>query len=275
MARIVMLSSWVAHGHVGLCAAAPAVQALGHGVTQLPTTILSNHPGWPRVAGAPLPAPRIAAMIEALAGNGWLAGVDAVLTGYLPTPAHVDLAVGLIERLQAGGARPRVVVDPVLGDDPGGLYIAEDAARALRDSLVPLAGILTPNRFELGWLTGLRADDPEGVLTAAQALRAGSGARVLVTSTPVSADETGVLGVDTDGARLWRSPRRAGVPHGVGDVFAGLVAAGLTPGAALGHLAALIEASLGHDHLQIAEAAAEWTGARPLVAEDMPGVTEG
>ncbi|MGC9419866.1 MAG: bifunctional hydroxymethylpyrimidine kinase/phosphomethylpyrimidine kinase, partial [Rhodovulum sp.] len=160
MARIVMLSSWVAHGHVGLSAAAPAVQALGHGVTQLPTTILSNHPGWPRVAGAPLPAPQIAAMIEALAGNGWLAGVDAVLTGYLPTPAHVDLAAGLIERLRTGDVRPRVVVDPVLGDDPDGRYIAADAARALRDRLVPLADILTPNRFELGWLTGLRAVDP-------------------------------------------------------------------------------------------------------------------
>ena len=52
MARILILSSWVAHGHVGLSAAAPALQALGHEVTQLPTTVLSNHPGWPHVARA-------------------------------------------------------------------------------------------------------------------------------------------------------------------------------------------------------------------------------
>ena len=83
MPRILILSSWVAHGHVGLCAAVPALQALGLSAMQVPMCVLSNHPGWPHVAGRPLPVDQAEAMLQALRANGWLAGCDAVLTGYM------------------------------------------------------------------------------------------------------------------------------------------------------------------------------------------------
>ena len=130
--RVLMLSSWVARGHVGLSAGAPALQLLGHEVTQLPTVILSNHPGFPHVAGRPVPVEQIAAMTEALAANGWLDTHDALLTGYLPTPDHVAFAAGLAERLKRAGAR--ITVDPVLGDAPKGLYLPLPVAEALRES---------------------------------------------------------------------------------------------------------------------------------------------
>ena len=48
-----------------------------------------------------------------------------------------------------------MLVDPVLGD-AGRLYVAQETAEAIRDRLIPLADIATPNLFELGWLTGAR-----------------------------------------------------------------------------------------------------------------------
>ncbi|MFC2970286.1 PfkB family carbohydrate kinase [Acidimangrovimonas pyrenivorans] len=259
---MLILSSWVAHGHVGLSAAAPALQLLGHQVTQLPTILLSNHPGWPHVSGSPVPVAQLAAMLEALAVNGWLAAQDAVLTGYLPTAAHVEFAVDLVRRLRALETPPRVVVDPVLGDNPKGLYVPRAVATALRDRLVPEADILTPNAFELGWLSAAPTDTLDD---AAEAGRRLSGrCRVLMTSAPVAPDGIGVLELDHDAPRLWAAPRRAGVPHGVGDVFSALIAAGLSTGAALGHLDALIAASLDAPHLRIAEAAPRWTAAAPL-----------
>lgn len=266
-----MLSSWVASGHVGLSAAAPAVQILGGEVTQLPTTILSNHAGWPHRHGGPLAVGQIWAMVDALEANGWLAGHDALVTGYLPSPEHVDLAARLIDRMRRASERLRVVVDPVLGDDPKGLYVAPEIAAAVRDRLVPLADVLTPNRFELSWLSGRPVDDLSAAQAAARRLLAGKVQEVLVTSVPVSATETGVMAVSHDSARLWASPLRTGVPNGVGDVFSGLVAAGLTTGAALGHLAALIDASLGKDHLKIAQSAPHWTGAGPVEPVTLPG----
>ena len=154
MSRVLIMSSWTSVGDVGLAAAAPVLQALGHDVTQLPTIILSNHPAWPRFAGQTMAPERLAEMIDALDANGLLDGHDALLTGYLPSAAHVALACDIVDRLARRGPRPKVVVDPILGDDPKGLYLAEEAALAVRDSLLPLADIMTPNCFELGWLTG-------------------------------------------------------------------------------------------------------------------------
>lgn len=261
MAQILILSSWVAHGHVGLSAAAPVLQALGHGVTQLPTTVLSNHPGWPHVAGAPVPVAQLQDMIGALEANGWLADHDAVLLGYLPTPDHVALAVDLAQRARKAGAR--VIVDPILGDLPKGLYLPGDAAQALRDDLAPLADVLTPNLFELGWLTDARVDRLDKVQKAAEVLLERTG-EILVTSAPLGQGTTGVLRVAADGVRSFPTALRNGVPHGVGDVFSALIAAGLMPGAALGHLSALIDASLHRPHLQIVDAAPNWIRATPL-----------
>lgn len=271
MARIVVLSSWVAHGHVGLSAAAPALQALGHTVTGLPTVILSNHPGWPRVAGHPVPVEALEDMLAAIDGNGWLDGADAILTGYLPTAAHVRFACAAIERVRARAPGCRVVVDPILGDHPDGLYIAEAAAFAIRDRLVRLADVLTPNGFELGWLTGQRCATPGEVLAAAERLLGmGTAQSVLATSVPLSPRETGVLEAGARHAALYPVPRLEGVPHGVGDVFAAFAAAGLGTGTALGLLQALIRASAGAGHLRIAEAAAGWTLALPLAPDAIP-----
>jgi pyridoxine kinase len=270
MAHVLILSSWVASGHVGLCASVPAVQALGHTVTQVPTVMLSNHPGWPHVAGQQVPVGQILGMVAALDANGWLADHDALLIGYLPTPEHVALACDLVLRLRRQAETgPRVVVDPVLGDMPEGLYLPEPVATAMRDRLVPLADVLTPNRFELGWLTGLPVDTLDQARTAAVALRNQSRAQsVICTSAPLGSGATGLLDVAPQGAHIYRTPLREGVPKGVGDVFAGLIAAGRTPGQALGCLASLIDASLHAPHLRIFQSAPVWTRAAPANAKE-------
>lgn len=268
MAHILALSSWVAQGHVGLSAAVPVLQALGHTVTQLPTVRLSNHPGFAHVAGSRTEPDALRAMVTALAQNELLAPVDTLLTGYLPSAAHVDLAVELIDRFGRGAAR--VVVDTVLGDHPKGLYIAPEAAEAVRDRLVPVADVLTPNAFELAWLTGTDTQTLAAAAEAARGLSArASGAEVLLTSAPFEGDHTGVLAVTPEGAEAFpvpRAPRAHLVPHGVGDVFSALVAAGLPTGQALGHLQDLIARSLDAPHLRIAEAAALWSKASPVQA---------
>lgn len=266
MSTVLLLSSQVAYGHVGLSAGAPVLRRLGHRVTPLPTVMLSNHPGWPHVAGMRTPVETLRAMVDALADNGWLAAHDTLLTGYLPTPDHVALAADLVARLRAANPAARVVVDPVLGDLPKGLYIDAAAAEAIRDGLVPLADVLTPNAFELGWLSGLDPDSPKlaslhGAECLARALA--PAAHVLVTSPPMGAGQTGVLSVRPEGSAIFRMPQLSGVPHGVGDVLAALVAGGCAPGAALGHLSALIAQSLHADHLRIAETADFWAAAPP------------
>lgn len=267
---ILMMSSSVAFGHVGLSAASPAVQQLGVRTTLLPTVLYSNHLGLPHIAGGPIPPGQLDEMIDAIDGNGWLSGHGTLLLGFMPSVAHVELAARLAARLRRMVPEARVVLDPILGDHPGGLYVPVEVGHALRDQLLSLADVLTPNRFELGWLTGAPTDTLAEAAQAAQLLRDKAGGAVVHgTSAPVSDTETGVLSLDDDGMQLHGHPLHQGVPHGVGDIFAGFIAAGLSPAAALGHLQALVEESLGHPHLRIAETADIWTAAAPLPARHM------
>src|SRR5688572_14290127 len=81
MARILALSSHVAFGSVGLTAIVPALQALGHEVVALPTVVLSNHPGYRSHAGEETAPAMLDRMFDSLEANGWLSGIDAVLSG--------------------------------------------------------------------------------------------------------------------------------------------------------------------------------------------------
>ncbi len=259
--RILALSSQVAFGHVGLSAAVPVLQRLGHAVTPLPTVMLSNHPGWPQVAGHPVPVADLRAMIGAIEANGWLGDHDTVLTGYLPSAAHVALAAEVIDRMRAGRPDLRVVVDPVLGDTPKGLYVTSEVATAIRDALIGRADVITPNLFELGWLSGAAVEDKAGVIAAAQILAP----RVVVTSAPMGPGSTGCIEICDGKIREFSAALQADVPNGVGDVFSALIAGGYDIGPALGHLQLLIEESTGADHLRIVESASSWTNSVPLM----------
>ena len=139
MPRVLAISSHVACGHVGLAAIVPALQALGHDVIALPTVLLSNHPGHAHVAGARVDPDQLRRMLGALEANGWLGDIDAVLTGYLPSVEHVRFAADAVAAVTQANPRAIVLVDPILGDDPKGLYIDVTAAAAIRDTLLPAA----------------------------------------------------------------------------------------------------------------------------------------
>ena len=110
------------------------------------------------------------------------------------------------------------------------------------------------DRFELGWLTGRSVATLAEVREAAASLTSGSERAVLVTSPPISDGHSGVFAVGANEEALFRTPRIANVPHGAGDAFSAMIAAGLSVGAALGHLQALVEASSGADRLAIVSA---------------------
>ena len=264
MARILAISSQVARGHVGLSAAVFALQRLGHEVWPLPTVLLSNHPGHPKVAGTRIEPDVLTAMVEALADNGWLAEIDAVLTGYLPSAEHVQVAANVVARLRAPGKELLVLVDPVIGDDPRGLYVDVAAAKAIRDALLPLASITTPNRFELAWLSGAPVTDSA---SAAEAARRLGVRKVLATSIPAAdSDRLANLLWSPTGSTEVAVTRLSTVPHGTGDLLAALYLGhhlnGDAPGQALvsavDGVQAAIETSAGAGELQLAVAPHRW-----------------
>ncbi len=271
MARILALSSHVAFGSVGLAAIVPALQWLGHEVLSLPTVVLSSHPGYPHSAGDPVPVEQLNAMLGAMEANGWFAETAAVLTGYLPTLEHVHVARSAVERVKAANPNATFLCDPVFGDEPGGMYVPSGIPTALRDELLPLADVTTPNRFELSWLSGFPIEDPQGARQAAATL---SVPTVVVTSVPAADNRLANLLFQSDKGLACYVRRRTSAPHGTGDLlsamFLGNRLNGNSPAYCLGASASAVDASvaasMSRDELPLAGANALWANARVLPA---------
>ncbi|MDX2158719.1 MAG: pyridoxal kinase [Hyphomicrobiaceae bacterium] len=283
MARILAISSQVARGAIGLSAIVPALQALGHEVVALPTILLSNHPGHTRFAGERVSTDLLARMLDALEANGWLAEIEAVITGYLPSAAHVAFARDAVLKLERSRAGMLYVCDPVLGDVPKGIYIEQAAAEAIRDTLVPEANALTPNCFELGYLLG------HDVPTSELALRAledfDRAALVIAKSLPGAAPDE-LLNVAAAGGvplALARVARREGAQHGTGDLMAAIVLAGLIEGREPVDVLALatavvdqvLAASAGRDELDLAGLPRRLADVTPWPLETTEGAMTG
>jgi pyridoxine kinase len=217
MAKVLSLSSQVVWGPVGNTAAVPAMQERGHEVLQVPTILLSHHPGHGAPALQRTGAEVFAALLASVEGKGGLADCAAVFTGYFASAEQVVITAEMISRLRANNPALMVLVDPVMGDD-GRLYVADGIAAAIRDRLVPLASVITPNCFELGWLTGRPVHDVDSAAAAARML---SVAEVVVTSVPVDASHLATLLLSASGPHAKTSVRKPHVPHGTGDYLAG------------------------------------------------------
>lgn len=177
---VIVISSHVVRGSVGNRAAALALEMRGHPVWTVPTIILPYHPGHGTATRIVPDQNQFEDLLDDLAGSKWVGELGGVLTGYMATAAQAQSTGRFVAHLRA--ANPNIVhlCDPVIGDD-GGLYVPEENAGAIRDHLANNADILTPNRFELGWLSGESISDANDARKAAAGL---APATVLATSIP-------------------------------------------------------------------------------------------
>ena len=114
--------------------AAFVLQRMGHEVLSLPTALAVEPAGIQSDCGR---AHRCREARRDAARRGATAGLpDAILTGYIPTAAHAALCEKWIKALRHDAL---YVCDPIVGDEPAGVYIHEEAALAIREKLMPLA----------------------------------------------------------------------------------------------------------------------------------------
>jgi pyridoxine kinase len=216
---ILSIQSQVAGARVGNSVAAFAMERLGVRVWQLPTTILGRRPDHGPPGGGPLPAETLASVFEGLAADAVLGEVDAVLTGYLGGDEQVAIVLDIVERVKAANAKAVFVCDPVLGDE-GKLFVADELADAIINSLAPNADWLTPNLFELGLMAGRTIDS----LTSARDAARRIGKPVLCTSIR-TAIGLGNLFAAPGGDWFCETARLPRAPKGAGDLMTALFVA--------------------------------------------------
>lgn len=218
---VLVISSLVASSQVGGRVTNQVLNAASIRPVFVPTVVLGRHPGLGAPGGGPAPTDLMASTLDGVKANGVLDRADAIFTGYFHNPDQVRLAAGLIAETRAQRPECLVMVDPIIGDgaaDGGddGLYVSAETARAIRDELIPLASVITPNRFELAWLSRSEIKTSEDAVKAARGLAP----VVLCTSAPAALNEVSVVCVTPDDAFSAYMPRIDPAPYGTGDVFA-------------------------------------------------------
>lgn len=216
---IVVISSHVARGSVGNRAAVFALEALGFPVWAIPTVLLPWHPGHGPATRIVPDEENFSAFLTDLSGSKFTHEVGGILTGYMGSVAQVKATANFVRAMRAKNSDLFYVCDPVIGDN-GGLYIAEEIATAIRDELLPLADLMTPNRFEFNWLMGASVFSNE---EAVNILRGSKIPRALVTSAfAFMKGGTGNLYIDDELALLAEHKQLGKVPSGTGDLTAAL-----------------------------------------------------
>ena len=271
MPTVLSVQSRVAYGHVGNAASVFPLQRLGCEAWALDTVAFSNHTGHGRWRGSVVPAAAIAELFEGIAALGVLPHIDGVLSGYLGDAATGPVLLDIVDRVRAANPNALFCCDPVIGDIDTGSYVTEGIAEFFRDQALARADIVTPNRFELEYLTGATIADVAGAGAAAAGLRALGPKIVLVTSLDTVPDRVTMLVAGPEGMWLVETPRLPTVLNGCGDVTAALFLARLLRGESLpdalamtaAAIFAVIETTLRLDRYELALVAAQEELAAP------------
>lgn len=225
---VISIQSAVAYGHVGNSAAVFPLQRLGFEVWPVNTVFLSNHPGHGACRGHALELAQVREILKGVSERGAIASADALITGYLGDPSMGEAVLETARQLKQSGEGKLFACDPVMGDT-GGFFVKAGIPDFFRDEALPLADVLTPNLFELGFLSGRPDVGQPGValadvLAAAKSLIARGPAMVLVTSVETSAHpgEIGMLLVTAEEAWCVFTPKLDVRLNGTGDCLSAL-----------------------------------------------------
>ncbi|MBM6546024.1 pyridoxal kinase PdxY [Janibacter sp. YIM B02568] len=222
---ILSIQSSVAYGHVGNSASVFPMQRLGVEVWPVSTVLFSNHTGYGEWRGPLVPPEDVREVISGIGERGAFPEVDAVLSGYQGGVQIGDVILDAVAQVKAANPSAIYACDPVMGNAKSGCFVHPDIPVLLRERVVPQADLITPNQFELGFLTGTEPADLESTLASVDAARAMGPSTVLVTSVlqPDRPEDTiEMLAVHGDGAWIVRTEHLPIKCNGSGDVTAAL-----------------------------------------------------
>ena len=226
--KILSIQSAVAYGHVGNSAAVFPLQRIGAEVLPVNTVNFSNHTGYGAWRGSLIAPEEVRDVILGIEERGMLSQIDVVLSGYQGGVGIGDVIVDAVKRVKAANPSAIYACDPVMGNAKSGCFVAPEIPDLLRDRVVPVADIITPNQFELGFLTGTEPLSLESTLESVDLARAMGPSTVLVTSVERPDREPGtvqMLAADDAGAWIVTTPHLPFKANGSGDVTAALFSA--------------------------------------------------
>ena len=151
---------------------------------------------------------------------------DGVLSGYMGSVEIGGAILDAVVSVKRANPAARYCCDPVIGDVDRGIFVHSGIPEFMKHQAVPAADVVTPNQFELDYLSGGTSATMADAVAAVTAIRALGPRVVFVTSlrTDATPDESiDLLAADEDGTYLVRTPNLPIVPNGAGDAIAALL----------------------------------------------------
>jgi pyridoxine kinase len=223
--NILSIQSHVAFGHVGNASATFPMQRLGHEVWPIHTVQFSNHTGYGSWTGRVFDGQAVEELVDGIAARGVLPSCDGVLSGYMGSADIGQAILGTVARVREANPKALYCCDPVIGDVGRGVFVRPGIPEFMRDHALPAADVVTPNQFELEYLSGREIRSGADAKAALAALHAVGPRVVLVTSlhtedTPGDAVDL-AAGEGGDVFRV-RTPKLGVSVNGAGDATAAL-----------------------------------------------------
>ena len=223
--NILSIQSHVAYGHVGNSAAVFPLQRMGVEVWPVHTVQFSNHPGYGAWRGRILSAATIRLVVQGIEERGVLGECDGVISGYLGSSDTGEAVLESVGRVKGANPAARYCCDPVIGDVAQGVFVRRGIPEFIKERMLPIADVVTPNQFELDHLVGRPSATMADLVAAIDMIHACGPRVVLVTSvrnneTPADCLDM-VVSDGIDRCRL-RTPLLPVVVHGAGDAIAAL-----------------------------------------------------
>ncbi len=226
--RVLIIAGSDSGGGAGVQADIKTITVLGgYAMSAITAITVQNTLGVSAVHEVP---PHIVrAQIEAVMSD---LGADAWKLGMLGSAAHVRI---VLESFYALGAGVPVVLDPVMIAKGGASLLANDAVAVIRDELMCIAAIVTPNAPEAERLTGVEVRDLDGQKRAAEILTGKLGASAaLVKGGHIEGEVIRDVLLTQAGMRVFEVPRiQTRATHGTGCTLASAIAAHVALGLAL------------------------------------------
>jgi pyridoxine kinase len=223
--NLLSIQSHVAYGHAGNSAAVFPLQRIGVEVWPVHTVQFSNHTGYGAWRGPLLGADAIRLVVQGIVERGVLGECDGVLSGYIGSPAVGEVVIDAVARVKSANPAARSCCDPVIGDTGRGIFVRQGIPEFIKERIMPIADIVTPNQFELEYLAGRTTPTLDDLVAAIDAVHACGPGVVLVTSmhindTPSECIDLAVSdGIERCRLRMPELPIAVG---GAGDVMAAL-----------------------------------------------------
>lgn len=194
------------------------------------TVLFSNHTGYGDWKGPLLSGQDVRDIVDGIDARGGLTETSLVLSGYQGGNDIGDAILDAVRLTKERNPNAVYACDPVLGKSGKGCFVSPEVQALIRERVFPKADVITPNQFELGFLTHTDPRSLKETLDSVDLAREIGPSVVLVTSVDrpeVSDDVIEMLAVGDEGAWLVATPRLNFQPSGSGDVTAALFASTL------------------------------------------------